>query len=42
VRTKPSHLDLWVGAKIIDELIGKGKILLIIFFLLKKNLRIMS
>ena len=41
VSTKPSHLDLWVGAKIIEEFTGIEE-LLIIFFLVKKSLKTMS
>jgi pyridoxine 5-phosphate synthase len=37
VRIKPSHLDLWVGAKITEEFVGIENPLLIIFFLLKKK-----
>ena len=35
VRINPSHLDLWVGAKITELLCGIFKFLLIIFFSLK-------
>ena len=42
VRTKPSHLDLWVGAKIIEDFVGIENPLLIIFFLLKNNLKTIS
>ena len=42
MRTNPSHLDLWVGAKIIEEFRGIENPLLIIFFLLKKNLKTIS
>jgi len=42
VRIKPSHLDLWVGAKMIEEFMGKEKLLFNIFFFLKKHLKTMS
>jgi pyridoxine 5-phosphate synthase len=42
VSIKPSHLDLWVGAKMIEEFKGIEKPLFNIFFFLKKNLKIMS
>ena len=42
VSIKPSHLDLCVGAKMIEELIGIEKPLSNIFFFLKKNLKTMS
>ena len=41
VMINPSHLDLWVGAKIIEEFFGIEKILLIIISL-KKNFITMS
>ena len=42
VSIKPSHLDLWVGAKIMEEFLGIEKPLFNTFFLLKKNLNTMS
>ena len=42
VSIKPSHLDLWVGAKMIEEFMGIEKPLFNIFFFLKKNLKTTS
>ena len=42
VSIKPSHLDLWVGAKMIEEFMGIEKPFFNIFFFLKKNLKTTS
>jgi len=42
VSINPSHLDLWVGAKMIEEFMGIEKPFFIIFFFLKKNLKTTS
>ena len=39
---KPSHLDLWVGDKMIEEFMGIEKPFFNIFFFLKKNLKTTS